>query len=418
MKKLTKFKLIAVCVMMIMLACAVLSGCGEAGTYATQKNFITIGCVCPITGVLAGYGEGTLETEEEAVKTINENGGVYIDTLERKLKIRFVAADSLSTEEGAKLAAKNLIEQEHVDMLITSSGAATAIPVASVAEAEKVPFFSVNCENSAWLASGAHEYSFNCSRDNLSILSALFDVWQEKKIDSIGLLAPLSAEAERFSEELFHFCDELDLDLTVPDYLDFSDGNFKRAVKELSDNDVKAVICYMKPEELSALWKEGSIRSLGYDMLILVQDEFLERDVKKIEPGPEIKEFYTVTSWEPVYPFTSSLTEEEGIDLEDFWNEKFLSSCSEQAGFKHASVEVAVDAVKLAMALDADSISSAAKSLNVDSILGLVDFDSNNSSILPCSVLHWNYVARTVSWKKELISHAQLKDVEFEDEME
>ena len=413
-----KIKTIIFGVILMMFACAALSACGDAGTYATQKNFITIGCVCPLSGELAGFGEGSLEMEEAAVKTINENGGVYIDTLERKLKLRFVIADSASTEAGARAAAEKLIGEEHVDLMICSSGAETALPVAGVCEEKKIPFFSMNCENDIWVASGAHNYAFNCGVDHRSRLNAFYDVWQEKEIESIGLLATPSEDAERFAAGLTAFCEEKELKLTDPGRLDLASGKFGAQVRTLSKAKVKAVICYMSPEEFSTLWAEGSLRLVGYDMCILVNDHFLMSETEKIVPGAEIKEFYTATCWDKTYPFTSSLTDEENVDIARFWDDHFLSQSAEITGLKHANVELAVSAVKLAMALDADTIRSAAKSLNENTVLGLVDYDeTNNSSVLPCSVLKWTYEARTASWTKELISHKQLgEDVVFEED--
>lgn len=401
---------------LMMFACAALSACGDAGTYATQKNFITIGCVCSLTGELAEYGEGSLETEEEAVEAINEGGGVYIDTLGRKLKVRFVIADSKSTEAGAKEAAEQLIGEEHVDVMICSSGAETALPVASVCEAEKVPFFSVNCDSGDWIAAGAHKYAFNCAADNLSRIAAFQDVWQEREITSVGLLATQSPEADRFAADLAAFCKANNLKLSDPGRLNLASGKFGAAVQALARTKVKAVICYMSADEFSVLWKEGSLKEVGYDMCILVNDHILASETQKIVPGAEIKEFYTATSWDATYPFASSLTEEDGAQLGRIWDKQFLSQSSEITGFKHASVELAVASVKLAMALDADTIRSAAESLSEDTVLGVVDFDEKtNNSVLPCSVLKWNYEPRTVSWSKELISHAQLgEDVEFE----
>ena len=405
-------------VILMVFACAALSACGDAGTYATQKNFITIGCVCPLSGNLAGYGEGSLEMEEAAVKAINESGGVYIDTLERKLKVRFVIADSASTEAGATAAAEQLLKEENVDLMICSSGAETALPVAAACEAKKIPFFSVNCENGAWIAAGLHNYAFNCSYDNRTRLEAFHDVWQERKIDSIGFLAAQSADADRFAADLSAFCEENDLNLADPGRLDMASGKYGTQVKALAKAKAKAVICYMTPEEFSALWAEGSLKSVEYDMLILVNNHFLMSEAQKITPGAEIKEFYTTACWDKTYPFTSSLTDEESAEIARYWDNQFLSQSSEITGFKHANVELAISAVKLAMALDADTIRSAAKSLNENTVLGLVDFDeTTGSSVLPCSVLKWTYEPRTVSWNKELISHTQLgEDVEFEED--
>ena len=107
MKNKFTLKCITAILILSLLAVSILTGCGESGTYATQKNYITIGVVASLTGELAGYGEGTLETEEAAVAAINEEEGVYIDTLQRKLKIRVIVADSKSTYFGAQDAAKH-----------------------------------------------------------------------------------------------------------------------------------------------------------------------------------------------------------------------------------------------------------------------------------------------------------------------
>jgi len=54
--------------------------------------------------------------------------------------------------------------------------------------------------------------------------------------------------------------------------------------------------------------------------------------------------------------------------------------------------------------------------MNVDTVLGVVDFDQTNTCVLPCSVLKWTYNTATLSWEKELASHTQLKDVEFDED--
>ena len=403
-------------VMLTMLAGAVLSGCGKSGTYATQKNFITIGCVCPLTGELAAYGEGTLETEDAAVAEINANEGIYIDTLQRKLKIRFIVADSKSTAEGAKEAAEHLIEEENVDLVISGSGANTAIAIAGVCENEQVPFFSVNAENGAWLESGSYDYCFNCSYDNTSRLEALKDVFDEQGITTVGLMAVQSEEAEDFADALSAFAAENGLQVANPGFLDPEAPNYSAAVKNLSSAKAQAVICFMEADQFSALWATEDMKGFAPQMCVLVNNHLFVNDIADVANGVDSKEFYTLTSWDKKYPFESSLTDEDGSVLGLWWEDTFLSSSSELLGYKHGNVEIAIDAVKLAMALDVEDVISAAESLNVDTILGLVDFDQTNTCVLPCSVLKWTFNTATLSWEKELVSHAQLKDVEFEEE--
>lgn len=415
MKKRFNWKTVTAFFVFAALTGAVLSGCGQGGSYATQKNYITIGCVCPLSGELSAYGEGSLETEEAAVSAINETDGLYIDTLQRKLKVRFVIADSGSTQAGAQEAARKLIEEENIDAMICSGGTITALGTAKVCEEMKIPFFSVDADPDLWAAAGPFSYCFNCASGDRQRIEALSDLWAENGITGIGLMATASEEAESFAKALSAFCSENGYTLTDAGRLDPNRPDFSGAVKTLADAGTEALICFMDASDFSRAWQQSELRGMSLKMCILENDHLFTRDIAQITPGTEIQEFYTVTGWDRKYPIHSSITDESSSELAIWWEDHFLSSASERLGYKHASAEIAVDVIKLAMALDADSICSAARSLNVETILGLVDFDDGGTSLFPCSVLHWTFDVPTVSWVKELASHSRLTDVEFDD---
>ena len=287
--------------LLILLMGAVLSGCGKSGTYATQKNFITIGCVSPLTGEFALFGEGTLETEESAVAFINEKDGLYIDTLQRKLKVRFIVADSRSTEEGAQEAARQLITEENVDVVICSSGNLTVQAVADVCEQEQIPFFSVNAEAEAWLENGPYEYCFHCSYNNTSRLQALSDVWTEMGITSVGLLAVQSEEAEHFADTLDVFCKENGISCTRAGFINPASLDYSSAVQALASKEVEAVICFMDCNEFSDVWRQSGLKGLELQMCVLVNNHLFVRDITDIENGADIREFYTLTCWDKTY---------------------------------------------------------------------------------------------------------------------
>ncbi len=416
MRKKRNWKLVAGLLMLAVLTVSVLAGCGQGKTYATQKNYITIGCVLPLSGELAPYGEGSLETEEAAVAEINENDGVYIDTLQRKLKIRFVVADSASTAEGAAQAVKKLVEEDNADVLISTGGTLTSVAAAKACEELKVPFFSVGADPDFWKAAGPFRYCFNCDSSNEARIEALSDLWNQYGITSIGFMAEASYEADAFGKALSAFCSANGYTLTDTGLLDPTSPNYSDAVQKLSDGSVEVLICYMSGENFSRAWQQGDIRGLGLEMCILESDPLFAGDIAGVAPGTDIQEFYTVTDWDRKYPFTSSLTDETGTDLANWWEGLFLSNASEQLAHKHVCTEIAVGAIKLAMALDADSICSAARSLDIDTLMGLVDFDENGLSTYPCSVLRWSFDVPTVSWTRELASHSRLTDVEFDEE--
>lgn len=394
---------------------AVLAGCAKKGSEDSQK-YITIGCVAPLTGELAAFGEGSLETEEAAVAEVNETGGIYMDTLEKKLKIRFTIADSKSTAEGAKEAAKKLIEEDQVDAVICSSGTLTAVAAASVCEKSKVPFFSVGAEQDLWKSGGPYQYCFNCAYDNATRFLALKDMLTERQFSSVGLLSVRTDTTESFANALSEFCKNYDLKFAAAEPMDPDNPDYQKAAAALSAAKPDALICYMDSSTFSKAFHEGGLSGLGIPFVALLYDDLYTGDLAKTEHGNEIKEFYTVTTWDRKYPFTSSLTDEKSSEIALWWESNFLSSPSDMTGEKHAAAEIAVDAMKLAMAMDPEAIASAAGSLNVDTVIGLVDFDKEGSSILPCSVIRWTYDPMTLSWSRELASHSQLIDVEFDED--
>lgn len=409
-----RFQIAAAIFAVILCAGAVLSGCAKNSAEDSQK-YITIGCVAPLTGELSAFAEGSLETEEAAVAELNESGGIYIDTLEKKMKICFTIADSASTADGAKEAAKKLIEEEHADVVICSSGSLTAVAAAVVCEASKVPFFAVGAEQDLWKYFGPYQYCFDCAYDNESRFLALKDMLNARNLSSVGLLSVKADSTEIFTNALSEFCKNNGLAFTAAEPLDPNMPDYQKAAAALSAAKPDALICYMDGSDFSKAFSEGGLSGLGIPFVALLFDDLYAGDLTKLEHGNDIKEFYTVTTWDRKYPFTSSLTDETASELALWWESNFMSTPSALTGEKHAAAEIAVDAMKLAMAMDPEAIASAARSLNVDTTLGLVDFDGEGSSILPCSVIQWSYDPMTLSWSRELVSHSQLIDVEFDE---
>jgi branched-chain amino acid transport system substrate-binding protein len=129
----------------------VLASCTSSvkGTQVSSStNTITIGYIAPFTGAIAGFASGdrfvidTIRATPAYAKGFRVGG--------KKYDVNIVVADSQSDPNRASQLARQLILNNNVDMLLTSSTPETVNPVAVVAQTEGVPCAATNDPWESW----------------------------------------------------------------------------------------------------------------------------------------------------------------------------------------------------------------------------------------------------------------------------
>jgi len=117
---------------------------------ASSTSTITIGYITPLTGALAGFGSGdrfvidTIRSTAAYAKGFKVGGRTY--------RVNIIVVDSQSDPNRASQLARQLILNNNVDMLLTSSTPETVNPVAVVAQTEGVPCAATNDPWESWYA--------------------------------------------------------------------------------------------------------------------------------------------------------------------------------------------------------------------------------------------------------------------------
>lgn len=351
-----------------------------------------------MTGDYAEYAEGTLEAERAAVDELNQNGGIFIDALDKKLMIRYLLRDSGSTEEGAAEAARQLIEEENVDLIIVTHTDSTVLPVAKICEEKKVPCFCADAEEGYWLSQGEHKYSFLLSAGNEERLNAFLPIWQENDVTSLVILTDQTTTQNAFVEKAVKYCAANRLTVKEAALSD----NY---VNTLQEAKADALLCLLDTSEyIKAMTK---VRDAGLEMKasMLVNEHLYYEALNKDPSASVFDQTYTAEVWAPSYSSTSSLTGQDGAAMKDWWDSEYITPCPEALGYKHGVVEIAVEVLKRAMALDADAIIQAAQELKADTVLGTVQFDQDHFAALSCAASKWIYEPHSVEkskWSQEL----------------
>lgn len=102
-----------------------------AGT--TTFSELKLGCVLSMSGRTPTNGESTMNGIRLAIDEINAQGGVA------GRKLTYVLEDNQGLPDKADVAARKLVEQNGVDVLVGDVTAATSMAVAQVAQARQIP---------------------------------------------------------------------------------------------------------------------------------------------------------------------------------------------------------------------------------------------------------------------------------------
>ena len=121
----------------LLAACS--SGIKGSGTQSSSGT-ITIGFVTPLTGPLAGFASGDQFVLSQVRSTSAYKSGIKVGS--KNYKVKIVVQDSQSDPNRASEVARQLILQNKVDMILTTSTPETTNPVAAASEKLGTPCLS------------------------------------------------------------------------------------------------------------------------------------------------------------------------------------------------------------------------------------------------------------------------------------
>ena len=208
-----------------------LAACGNRNTGAVsegevEEDTVKVGIVIPQSGDLAAFGYGTEEMTRYAIEQINDKGGVEIDGTNKKLSL--VVADSQSKEDQAAVAAKNLIENENVDIMLTSHTAQTTVPVAETCEKEGIMCLSVDTPDEAW-AVNDYKYCYHAGFSTENELLCFKDAWDLAGISGgkIGLLHADDLEGQTMAAAMTEFAQKNGYEVYDPGAYEAGSNDYK-----------------------------------------------------------------------------------------------------------------------------------------------------------------------------------------------
>lgn len=126
---------VVIILMAAVLLLTALAGCGRA-----PSKEVLIGTAVSLTGKGVVAGTCARNAYELAIKEVNDEGGIQLRGLARRLPVKLIVYDDESNPEISARLVKRLITEDKVDALLGGYGSTIVEPQSEVAEKHHVPF--------------------------------------------------------------------------------------------------------------------------------------------------------------------------------------------------------------------------------------------------------------------------------------
>ncbi|MEO3857783.1 ABC transporter substrate-binding protein [Acrocarpospora sp. B8E8] len=324
------------------------TGCSTSirGSGATGTDTIVIGFVSPQTGPLAGFASGDAFVVDTIRKTQAFAGGITSGG--RKYTVEIVVKDTQSDPNRASQVARELILQNHADMIVTSSTPETTNPVATVCEAQGVPCVSAVVPWQAWYfarqADPANPKPFTYTTMfffGVEQFGGCFVPMWERVPNSkaVAGMFPNDADGNAFRGAWPDIIE--DAGYTWVDGGSYTNGttDYSSMISKFKEEDCEIFINAPIPPDFNTMWKQAAQQ--GFKPKLATVAKVLLFPADTVALGDLVNNIATDSWWGPYMPYTSSLDGSTAKALADAYQAASGKQWLQTLGSTYSLFEVA-----------------------------------------------------------------------------
>ncbi|MEQ1899955.1 MAG: ABC transporter substrate-binding protein [Devosia sp.] len=342
---------------------------------------IKIGYVTPQSGPLAAFAEA----DKFVIDAMSKLAGSGV---------QIVARDSQSDPNKAAEAAKSLIVDEGVNLMVVASTPETTNPVSTVCEVEEVPCISTMApwqpwyigrqanpgDPSTWQGFNSTFHYFWGLEDIIAVYSAMWNQLDTNK--KVGGLFPNDGDGNAWGDPNVGIGPGLAANggyaVTDPGRYNNLNDDFTAQITAFKTAETDIITGVVIPPDFTTFWTQANQQGLKPKAVTVAKAILFPASVEAL--GPLGHNLSSEVWWTPDHPFTSSLTGETGRQVADAFSKSSGRPWTQPIGFVYSLFEVALDVVKRAGdATDPAAVISAIKATNLDTLTGKVQWGTDTS---------------------------------------
>ena len=349
-------------------------------TSATPSGSIKIGFVSPITGATAGFGEPdpyVIGLARDAFKNGLMIGGT-------NYSVEIVTRDSQSTPTTAAQVAGDLISQQKVDLMLTTSTPETVNPVSDASEAAGVPCISTVVPWEAWyFGRGAKpgqpspfKWTFHFCFGVQQFFLAYATLWPEVPTNKkVGVMWPNDADGNAIRAALGPLLKGAGYTIIDPGAYEDSTNDYSTQIQTFIKNDCQIFNTFPIPPDFATFWRQASQQGYISHVKIaqIAKTGLFPSQVTAL--GALGNGLASGVYWAPTWPYKSSLTGISSKDLASGYETSSGKQWNQQTGASLALFDVAAAALKASGdPKNKAKVAAAMGTLAVDTPVGHLDW--------------------------------------------
>jgi branched-chain amino acid transport system substrate-binding protein len=359
---------------------ALAAGFPALWTPAQAADTVKVGFISPRTGPLGGFGECDPYVIDIARKSLAKgfaSGG-------KTFSIEIVDRDSQSDPARAGQLAKELINSNAIDFMLTTSTPETVNPVSDACEAAGVPCLSTVMPWEAWYfgrgakpgAPSPFKWTYLFSFGVKTFLDCYVSQWKliptNKKV---AVLYPNDADGNAIRQHLIP--DLTKAGYTIVDPGGYEDGttDFSAQIAKYKAEQCEIFNTFPLPPDFATFWRQAAQQ--GFTKMVkiatIAKTGLFPSSVEAL--GSLGDKLSTGTYWHPDFPYKSSLTGISSRALADDYEHTTSKQWNQQVGASLSLFDAGLAALKSSGApKNKAALAKALSKLKTTTIVGVVDF--------------------------------------------
>jgi branched-chain amino acid transport system substrate-binding protein len=374
---------------------------GGRATYAAAADAtLRVGFISPRTGALAGFGEGDGYILDTARKTLDK--GLTIGG--KTYAVTVIDQDTQSDPARAAQLAKDLINNQGIDMMLVTSTPEVVNPVADACEAAGMPCLSTIVPWEAfYFGRGAKpgqpspfKWTYMFSFGTAEFANTYISMWSKSGITTnkkVGVLYPNDADGNAVRENLAPILAKAGFTIVDPGPYEDGTTDYSSQIATFKREQCEIFNTFPIPPDFAAFWRQAAQQ--GYTRMVkiaqIAKTGLFPSDVEALgELG------YNLAGgayWTPTWPYKSALTGISGQELGDGYTAATGKQWQQQLGASMALLDGGFETLMAASdPKDKAAVGKALASLKCTTMVGKLDFTSGpvpNVSVTPDVGCQW-----------------------------